>query len=108
VQALERRAKAAERRAEKAERRLEALQKQLNRPPRPRATPHPPHEVFVEHRDPAGICRVCGDPAPRPKKRRKDNLRVCLAESCRAEAQRRDNLAKVHRYVARNRAEQAR
>ena len=103
IEALERRAKAAERRAEKAERRLEALQKQLNRLPQPRRTPHPPREVIVEHRDPAGICQVCAAPAPRPYKSRKDGLRVCLAESCCQEARGRDNLAKQHRSIARRR-----
>jgi BlaI family penicillinase repressor len=82
IKALERRAKAAERRAEQAERAVQRLTAQLNRPPR--ATPHPPHEVIIEHRNETGICRVCGAPAPPPFKSRKDGLRVCRAESCRA------------------------
>lgn len=66
IEALERRAKAAEHRAEKAERGLEALQKQLSRLPRPKSTPHPPREIIIEHRNPAGICRVCAAPEPHP------------------------------------------
>jgi len=115
IEALERRAKAAERRAATAERRatraersLKALQEQLNLPPRPARTPHPPHEIIVEHRDPAGICRVCGAPAPPAYKSRTDGLRVCVAEACRTEARRRDNLAKQHRYVARHRQARSR
>jgi len=104
VQAAERCAKAAERRAEKAGRALRTLQQQLSRPPRPRPTPRRPRESIVEHCDPAGICRVCGAPAPRPYKSRKDGLRVCMAEACRTEARRRDNLAKQHRSIARRSA----
>ncbi len=101
IEALERRAQAAERRAETAERGLKTLKEQLNRPPRPTPTPRPPREIIIEHRDPAGICRVCAAPAPPPYKSRTDGLRVCVAESCRQEARRRDNLAKQHRYNAR-------
>jgi predicted transcriptional regulator len=63
IEALERRANAAERRAEEAERTVQRLTAQLNRPPRPKATPHRPREVITEHRSTAGICRVCGAPS---------------------------------------------
>jgi len=105
IEALERRAKAAERRAEKAERGLKTFKEQQNCSPRPKPTPRPPHEILIEHRDPAGICRVCAAPARPPFKSRKDGLRVCAAGACRTEARRRDNLTKVHSYNARRRAE---
>ena len=107
MQAAERRALAAERRAEKAERRLETLLQQINRPPKPERKQRAPLGIIIEHRDPAGICRVCGQPAPPASAARRDDLRVCVAEACRKEAQRRDNLAKQRRYNERRRAGQA-
>jgi len=107
MQAAERRALAAKRRAEKAERRLETLLQQMNRPPKPERKQRAPLGIIIEHRDPAGICRVCGQPAPPASAARRDDLRVCVAEACRKDAQRRDNLAKQHRYIARRSARQA-
>jgi hypothetical protein len=107
MQAVEQRAMAAKGRAEKAERRLETLLQQMNRPPKPERKQRAPLGIIVEHRDPTGICRVCGQPAPPASAARRDDLRVCVAQACRQEAQRRDNLAKQHRYIARRRASQA-
>ena len=107
MQAAERRALAAGRRAEKAERRVETLLQQMNRPPKPERKQRAPLGVIIEHRDPAGICRVCGQPAPPASAARRDDLRVCVAEVCRKEGQRRDNLAKQRRYNERRSAGQA-
>lgn len=53
--------------------------------------------VQNDQNDPAGVCRVCGDPAPPARASRKDGLRVCANPACRAEARRRDNAAKARR-----------
>jgi hypothetical protein len=104
VQAAERRAVAAERRAEEAGRRVETLLQQMNRPPKAERKPPVPFGTVIEHRDGAGICRVCGTKAPPPSAARRDDLRVCLAEACRQEARRRDSAAKQRRYNARQSA----
>ncbi len=104
AQAAEQRAKAAERRAEKAKRRLEAMTPSLNHPSKPERKQPVPSEVIIEHRDGAGICRVCGKKAPPQSAARRDDLRVCIAEACRVEARRRDNVAKQRRARARRRA----
>ena len=107
IAALDRRTQAAERRAEMAERRVDMLERQLNRPPKPKRKHHDPLGVMVELRDDAGICRVCGALAPPPSLARRDALRVCVADACRAEARRRDNNLKQRRYNERRRADQA-
>jgi chromosome segregation ATPase len=104
IAALERRAEAAERRAETAQRRVEGLERQLNRPPKPEQPKRAPLGIIVEHRDVAGICRVCGTKAPPPSAVRHDDLRVCVDATCRKEARRRDNNLKQRRYNERRRA----
>jgi predicted transcriptional regulator len=99
--ALEHRAQLAEERAVIAERRVEQLERQLARPPRRKRQVPTWFTSIVEHRDPAGICRVCGVSAPLLPHPRSDGLRVCLAETCREEAKRRDNATKQRRYNAR-------
>jgi predicted transcriptional regulator len=101
IEAIERRAHLAEERAGVAERRVEQLEKQLGRSPRRTRPVSTWYTNIVEHRDPAGVCRVCGASGPLLPHPRSDDLRVCLAESCRAEAKRRDNTAKQRRYNAR-------
>jgi len=107
MQATERRALAAKARAEKAERRVETLLQEMNRPLKLERKPPVPFQTVIELRDPSGICRVCGKKAPPPSAARRDDLRVCLAEACRIEARRRDNVAKQRRYNARRGAGQA-
>jgi len=104
MQAVEQRALAASARAEKAERRLETLLQQMNRPLKMERKPPVPFGTVTEHRDPVGICRVCGKKAPPQSAARHDDLRVCVAEACRQEARRRDNVAKQRRARARRRA----
>ncbi len=104
AQAAEQRVKAAERRTERAERRLETMMPSLNRPPKPERKQPVPFGMVIEHRDPAGICRVCGRKAPPQSAARRDDLRVCIAEACRVKARRRDNVAKQRRARARRRA----
>jgi chromosome segregation ATPase len=104
IQALEQRAMAAKARAEKAEQRVETLLQQMNRPPKPERKQPVPFGTIIEHRDPTGICRVCGKKAPPQSAARRDDLRVCVAEACRQEARRRDNVAKQRRVRARRRA----
>jgi hypothetical protein len=53
--------------------------------------------------DPAGICRVCGNPAALVPFRRRDGLRVCEEASCKQEGLRRDNLTAQHRCRERQR-----
>jgi hypothetical protein len=97
VQATEQRALAAKRRAEKAEQRVETLLQQMNRPPKPQRKQPVPFGTVIEHRNPAGICRVCARKAPPQSAARRDDLRVCVSEACRVEARRRDNVAKQRR-----------
>jgi predicted transcriptional regulator len=101
--ALERRAQEAERRTDIALRRVETLERQLNKPPKPEQPKRAPLGIIVEHRDEAGICRVCAQPAPAASARRQDDLRVCVNEACRQEARRRDNNLKQRRYNQRRR-----
>jgi predicted transcriptional regulator len=111
IQAAERRAAEAEQRAkvalgraEWAEQQLEAARRQLNLPPKPVRKKPILAGSFQEYRDEAGICRVCGKPAPPPSAARQDGLRVCEVIECREEARRRDNKAKQRRYTARQSA----
>jgi predicted transcriptional regulator len=104
LEATERRAKTTQRRAEEAERRVQTLLQQMNRPPKPQRKPPVPFGTVTEHRSPLGICRVCGQKAPPPSAARRDDLRVCKAETCRQEARRRDDAAKQRRYNARQSA----
>jgi anti-sigma factor ChrR (cupin superfamily) len=104
IQAVEQRAMAAKTRAEQAERRVQTLLQQMNRPPKLERKPPVPFQTVIEHRDGAGICRVCGKKAPPQSAARRDDLRVCVAEACREEARRRDNAAKQRRARARRRA----
>jgi predicted transcriptional regulator len=60
-------------------------------------------KTVVEHYDPAGICRVCGQKAAPGVKRRRDGLRVCDGSNCKREAQRRDNVIKQRLFHARRR-----
>jgi predicted transcriptional regulator len=99
---LERRAQEAERRTDIALRRVESLERQLNKPPKPERVKRAPLGIIVEHRDPAGICGVCGKQAP-PSAARHDDPRVCVDATCRKEARRRDNVTKQRRYNERRR-----
>jgi len=100
----EQRAQAAERRAEIVERHLETALRQMNRPPKLERKKSEFAAPIHEYRDEAGICRVCGCPAPLALSARRDGLRVCREERCRTEAQRRDNNAKQRRAQDRRRA----
>lgn len=104
IAALERRAQEAEDQLASAEWKVATLERQLNRSPRAERPSRPPLGVIIEHRDPAGICRVCRAPAPPPHGLRSDDLRVCVASECRKEARRRDNMARQQRYNARQKA----
>jgi len=99
--AAEQRAEAAERRAGIAERQLATALRQMNRPPQPERRVYVHADTIHEYRDVAGICRVCGRPAPPQSAARRDDLRVCREERCRTEAQRRDNNVKQRRYKER-------
>lgn len=103
VEAIEQRATAVERRAVWIEQQLEAARRQLNRPPKQARKP-PTRSEPVEYHDDKGICRVCARKAPPQSAARHDDLRVCGEESCRIEARRRDNNAKVRRFNAKQRA----
>ena len=60
----------------------------------------------IEHEDPAGVCRVCGESAPPARASRKDGLRVCGKIACRAEARRRDSVRKQRAYTRRRQADE--
>jgi predicted transcriptional regulator len=106
IEALERRAQLAEERAGIAERRFEQLELQLVQPQRRTRPVSTWYTSVIEYHDPIGICRVCGGSGPFLPHPRSDDLRVCLADSCRAEAKRRDNAAKQRRYNTRVRSHQ--
>jgi hypothetical protein len=110
IAALLERAEAAERKAtawEIAARRAERQLVQVERRSR-RATARPDQQkttrelaraaADVPYEIPTGACRVCGQPALPPHRRRSDGLRVCSNRACRTEARRRDNNAKQRRY----------
>jgi hypothetical protein len=65
---------------------LEAARRQLNLPPKPVRKKPILAGPFQEYRDQAGICRVCGKPAPPPSAARQDGLHVYEAIECREEA----------------------
>jgi predicted transcriptional regulator len=62
---------------------------------------------IVEHYDPSGICRVCGQKAAPVIKSRRDGLRLCSSSDCKHEAQRRDNLVKQRQFQDRRRLQRA-
>jgi hypothetical protein len=103
VETAERRAEVAEHHSQWLEQQLEVARRRLNLPPKPRKKSVPAGS-FQEYCDEAGICRVCGKPAPPPIASRQDSLRVCGELSCRTEARRRDCSAKQQRYHANQRA----
>jgi hypothetical protein len=82
------------------------LEEQIANPPRLKRHKTAWYGAIVEYQDSAGVCRVCGAPAPIYSYPRKDGLRVCDDASCRAEAKRRDNAAKQREYNARVRKKQ--
>jgi predicted transcriptional regulator len=63
--------------------------------------------AIVEHYDPSGICRVCGQEAAPLVKQRRDGLRICGNAACVSEARRRDNLVKQRQYQDRRRLQRA-
>jgi BlaI family transcriptional regulator, penicillinase repressor len=113
IQAAEQRAAAAEQRALAAEQRAMASEQlaarlmATNTPPRSVSKNRPPPAPIYEYRDDAGICRVCGRPAPPAWAPRQDDLRACREECCRKEGRRRDNVVKQRRARDRRRAGQA-
>jgi predicted transcriptional regulator len=62
---------------------------------------------IIEHYDPSGVCRVCGQKAAPLIKRRRDGLRLCDNLDCKREAHRRDNLVKQRQFQDRRRLQQA-
>jgi hypothetical protein len=64
-------------------------------------------KAVVEHFDPSGICRVCGQRAAPHVKRRRDGLCLCENPDCKREAQRRDNVIKQRQFQERRRRARA-
>jgi hypothetical protein len=103
AEAAERKAAAWETAARQVERRLAEAERRVKRVTARRDYQKPARELAraaadVPYEISTGGCRVCGQPALPPHRRRSDGLRVCSNRACRTEARRRDNNAKQRRY----------